>query len=305
MERVFKIKTRCDRNPQELYPSERRYSASIVLGLSVVYLILMLFSLLMGVLILHKMTMHDHILMDCQSNCTQQPINETVGEMQSENVTQNDDTRLMRKVERDWMLTEDDDHYFVNVPALVSAVCFMMSLGTFMTFFTGILAWKRWYVDHHISFFFITSIFSILTSSVALIVTLISFNSSLHKPHASPLTFSVELNIIIASVIILIWSILSSNLAYKGMKNNYPDDMVITKGGGKVEVKTVFKGNIKNGTLPVDILEQIPKSKKWNLNKKENDSLPKAESNFEYQQRVNNFITSSTEVSEKEVDIKK
>lgn len=89
------------------------------------------------------------------------------------------------------------------------------------------------------------------------------------------------------------------------MKNNYPDDMVITKGGGKVEVKTVFKGNIKNGTLPVDILEQIPKSKKWNLNKKENDSLPKAESNFEYQQRVNNFITSSTEVSEKEVDIKK
>ncbi|CAH0551975.1 unnamed protein product [Brassicogethes aeneus] len=298
METVLKIKTRSGRDPQEQYPSERRYSASRVLGLSVIYFILCLFSFFMAFLILHKMTLHEHFAINCD-NCTMTTTNSTISLVIIDNSTEEqayDNTRLIKRVEKDLIFTHDTDHYIINIPGLICGVCFIMTLGAFLPFLTGLFAWKRWYEDNNITLFFLASTLSILTSALCFFVTIIFLLTTYkEKEHGSALTISVELNIVIASVLLFITSILSANMAYKGKKNDYPDDMVISKRAGKVEIKTVTKGS-KKGTSPVDIINQFPKTETLSklFQKNEKNDFPNAESNYEYQERVNNFISCST-----------
>lgn len=308
MERIFKIKTKSNVDPRDQYPSERRYSASIVIGLSVVFLQLFLYSVLMGTLIVHKLTVQEQEL-EMMRN-TGIPLNSSDQETNLDNSTedvasstQNPSQRLYERVEKD---LDIHDHYYINIPALVCSGCFVMALGFICSFMTGILAWKRWYIDHNITLFFLASSFSSLTSAICLLlsglVTLnMNFNFDEYESNpTSPITFSLAMNIIILSSIGLIWSFLSTKVAYRGMKNGYPDDMAVSKGGRTVQVSTVRKGSKNCTTFPPDIINHFPAGEKLAkyVPKKDNSNLPKAESNYEYQQRVDKFLSGSSENTE-------
>lgn len=285
MERVFKIKTTADRDPRAQYPSERRYSASIVIGLSVVYLQLCLYSILMGSLIIHKMNVKSYIN-------TGEPYDNAL----LENITNQGNFNLFEKIERD---LNKEDHYYLRIPVLTCAGCFLMSIGFFCAFITGFFAWKHWYVDHNITFFFLANTLSMITSSLSLTITLISFMyfqinnlNTIFQVQLYPITLSFAINIFILSFIGAIWSILSSKLAFKGMKTNYPDDINYI-GGRHIEINTVKKGNKNINIYPPDIISHFPSNDKLAkyLPKKDTSNLPKAESNIEYQQRVNMFLS--------------
>ncbi|KAJ8960130.1 hypothetical protein NQ318_003849 [Aromia moschata] len=269
MERIFKIKTKTTPDPRVQYPSERRYSASIVLGLSVVFVQLFLYSVLMGTLIVHRLALHE----------TESLANET-----SPNATRTDDgaaNRLHEKIARD-LRPGSAGEYYVNVPALVCAGCFVMALGAAFSSATGLLAWKRWYIDHNITLFFLSTTFSALTSAISLLVSTLGALDV--ERAASPVTLSVATNVVVLSAVGVAWSGLSTNVAYKGMRNGYPDDVVLSKGGRTVEVSTVRKGGKGCGPLPPDIVSHFPASGKLAkyLPRQEDGNLPKAESNREY-----------------------
>lgn len=284
MERVFKIKTTSNRNPRSQYPSERRYSASIVTGLSVVYFQLCLYSVLMGSLIVHKMNTDNYVLSEEACN------NIT-------NVDNSTDETTFEKIQESF---RTKDGYYTKIPALICSGCFLMSIGFFCSFITGIFAWRHWYLDHNITFFFLANTLSTLTSSLSLTISLITFLSfeledfnSISLKRFYPITMSLTLNILVLSFIGVIWSILATKVSYKGMKTNYPDDMNFSFGGRHVEVNTVKKGNININIYPPDIISHFPASDKLAkyLPKKDSTNLPKAESNIEYQQRVNMFLS--------------
>nr|XP_023014814.1 uncharacterized protein LOC111504484 [Leptinotarsa decemlineata]XP_023014815.1 uncharacterized protein LOC111504484 [Leptinotarsa decemlineata]XP_023014816.1 uncharacterized protein LOC111504484 [Leptinotarsa decemlineata] len=285
MERIFKIRTKSDRNPRGQYPSERRYSASIVVGLSVVFLQLFLYSILMGTLIVHKMTVNQN------ANTTR---DNDIGILNETEIQELE--RLEEKLERD---LDHKVQVSINVPALVCSGCFIMATGYFLSFSTGLLAWKRWYVDHNITFFFLAATFSTLTSALSLLLSLLTclnmdfdYDTYNYAPsEASPITFSLALNIIILSSVGVIWSFLSSKVGYKGMRTSYPDDMGVGKGGQQVEVSVERKGN--GNAFPPDIISHFPVDDKLAkyLPRKENRDLPKAESTLEYQQRVDKFLS--------------
>lgn len=282
MERVFKIRTTSNRNPRSQYPSERRYSASIVTGLSVVYFQLCLYSVLMGSLIVHKMNTHNNQLFE-EIYVNKNDSDETI-------------SVLADKIEK---FLNSEDHYYTKIPALTCAGCFLMSIGFFSAFLTGIFAWKKWYIDHNITFFFLANTLSMITSSLSLTISLITFLhfevddfNSISKAQIYPITLSLALNIFILSFIGVVWSILSSKVAYRGMKTNYPDDMSFPVGGRHVEVNIIKKGNLNVNIYPPDIISHFPANDKLAkyLPKKDTSNLPKLESNSEYQQRVNQFL---------------
>ncbi|KAJ8962469.1 hypothetical protein NQ314_005706 [Rhamnusium bicolor] len=79
---------------------------------------------------------------------------------------------------------------------------------------------------------------------------------------ASPITFSLAMNIVILSSVGVMWSVLSTKIAYQGMRNSYTDDMVISKGGRTVLVNTITKGSKHCSTFPPDIINHFPVSGK-------------------------------------------
>lgn len=104
-EKVYVIKVKTKPPLSSLYPSERRYSASTVGGLSLVHFGLGSLSLLLGTLALSM----------------QGPI--------------------------------------------LSAACLV-------PFVTGLLAWRRWYIDRNIAIFFYGSLFSLVAASLCFVVTI-------------------------------------------------------------------------------------------------------------------------------------
>lgn len=296
MERVFKIKTKSEPDLANQYPSERRYSASIVIGLSAVLLQFSLCSMLMGLLIIHKMSI---LRTDVTGNSSS--IEEAF-------------RRISDKLDEDMEYNHHQPyfHYYINVPALVAAGCFIMAFGDVLAFITGIFAWKRWYIDHNITFFFLSCSFSSLTSSISLLISIlttcnIQFDSFEDYEHGivelSPLSLPLVVNIVVLSLASSIWSFVATNIAYKGMRKSYPDDIVK---GGRVEVSTVKKGNQTNiSNIPIEVINNfaVGKLAKY-LPKKENNDLPKQESNDEYQQRVNNFLSAEPELEHHEPEAK-
>lgn len=280
MERVFKIKTRAEPDLSNQYPSERRYSASIVLGLTAVFIQLCCFSILMGSLVIHKIYVMDNL-----QNTT--------------NVT-----RLAEKIARDLEYSSNRSyiHYYINIPAVIVGGCFVMAMGDFMAFVAGLLAWKRWYIDHNIAFFFVTCCASTLTSSVAFVISMVTtFNIEfvhLDAPGVSvgdisPVSIGLAVNIIILSLLNTAWSAISGKVAYNGMRSRYPDDIVDRRGQVRV-VRTTRRGNCGAiSTIPAELINYaaLGTMVKY-LPKVENQHLPKEESSAEYQQRVDQFLNS-------------
>lgn len=289
MENIYKIKIKSDPNPRDLYPSERRYSSSIVLGLGVMFLALAATSTLMGTLVVRRLTQNNNIT--TETNLTEE-INQQ---------------RLLKKVENDLSFTQNNNqppnptphHRDINTAGLITAAAFLMSLGLFLSGFTGLLAWKQWYVDHNITWFFLSSCFSSVTSSISLLLITLALMEWKSLTNQSDLPASVGLmaNIFITSFLGVIWSVLASNIAFKGMKNDYPDDIVVAQGGKKV-VSSVKKGNKIGKVVPPDILSNFPKSgklAKFFRRQATDGNLPKAESNKEYEERVKKFLSGHTE----------
>ncbi|XP_018327724.1 uncharacterized protein LOC108738690 [Agrilus planipennis] len=292
MENVYKIKVRTNPDPNWLYPSERRYSASTVLGLGVVHLALALTALLLACLTLaasQRLSIED-----------QEVTNSGIEE-----------SKMTEPNNQNASLEENAHLHCDSVLNLTLAPC-IMCLGALAAGLTALLAWKRWYIDQNIKWFFIMSIFSSLTASVCLIaiaITMAMASEALHimdtfstkNHHAPSLKLVVAVNVFIASVLEFTWSILSSKIAYKGMINDYPDDIVISKQGGRKQISTVRKGNCKGKLMPPDILNHFPFGgvfSKYFPNKKENEYLPKEESHSEYQERVHKFLASQNSMTE-------
>ncbi|KAJ8925502.1 hypothetical protein NQ315_009340 [Exocentrus adspersus] len=264
----------------------------------------------MGTLIIHKLTTVHELLADSEyvtaiTDIPTSSYQDGLDNSTEEAVTENPTQRLYDRVEKD--LDLNSDHYYINVPALVCGGCFVMALGCFFSFVTGIMAWKRWYIDHNITFFFLASSFSTLTSAICFLLSVLTtlnmnfnFDEYETSPPNAPITFSLAMNIIILSCIGLIWSFLSTKVAYKGMKNGYPDDVIVSKAGRTVQVSTVRKGNINSVTFPPDIINHFPAGEKLAkyVPKQDNGNLPKAESNIEYQQRVDKFLSGTPENAE-------
>lgn len=293
MENIYKIKIRSNPNPRDLYPSERRYSSSIVLGLSIMFLALGITSSLMGTLVVRRITTNhtQEITSDITTNSSEEFLAEQ---------------RLIKRVEEDLLLLKKSDRHTINIPAIISAGSFVMSLGHFLAGFAGILAWKQWYIDNNITWFFLSSCFSTLASSISfLLISLAVLDTQdmlLNK--TCPISLGLTANIFITSLLGLIWSIVASNVAFKGMKNNYPDDLVLSKSGkGRVEVNTVRKGNKIAKVVPPDILDHFPKTgklAKFFPKNESNGNLPKAESNKEYEERVKKFLSGEAESCNKD-----
>lgn len=306
IENIYKIKIKTNPPSLGLYPSERRYSASTVQGLGVVHLILAATALLLASLSLssikydqvHNTTISNNtVLLSSTTEYTTEIITTTFEETEQTNYTD----MVFRK-------KREVDEYEPRNYANLSIGPYLMSCGSLCAGFAALLAWKKWYIDNNIKWFFIASCISAVTSTICLVLTSIivtaagdfsasQFSEEYPEFRNSRPGFSLVLavNILIASVSEVIWSLLSAKIAYKGMVNGYPDDIVISRSGGKVEVSTISKGNKKAKISTPDILNHFPTSKKLAkyFPKKDVGNLPKAESNMEYQERVNKFLSSN------------
>lgn len=301
MERIFKIKTKTNRVLQSQYPSERRYSASTVIGLSVVFLLLCVFSILMGLLIVQQLTVQFSPDIYFNQNKTEVNISNSTNNFESfTNNTYNEETNSYEKLERDSsIILQQNSQIYINIPTLMCSGCFLMAVGFALSFGTGTMAWKRWYIDINITFFFVACTLSIITASIGLLFSLLTclnlnfdYDTYIYEPtNVSPIPFSLTMNIIILSSIGVMWSILSAKVGYVGMKSSYPDDIIISK-GRRVEVSTVKKGNGRCA-FPPDIINHFPSGEKLAkyLPKKDSGDLPKAESTLEYRQRVDRFLS--------------
>lgn len=329
MENIYKIKVKTNPSPLCVYPSERRYSASTVLGLGVVHLALAATTLLLASLTLTT-SKEAIVATGFAENQTQTILNnepednktseevaldvtaspETFVEIQDFTSTisaipeLNTNDSFISRAKRDLK----SHQYYTNISI---APC-VMTLGSLLAGMTALLAWKRWYIDNNIKWFFITSCMSVLTSLVCLLLTAftvsaagdfdgVQFSYDFPNGPSKPPNFSlvVAVNILIASVSEVIWSILSAKIAYKGMISNYPEDIVISKSGGRTEVCTVRKGNKKVKAIPPDIINHFPNSGKLAkyLPKKDSGNLPKEESSKEYRERVNKFLTEQNDTN--------
>lgn len=307
MENIYKIKIRTNPDTSSSYPSERRYSASTVLGLGVVHLFLATTAVLLATLsLLPPMKNHD-ISTENRTTLTE-PTNMTNGPISQ----QNRDLEMLTSVESS--STElnnsalDKDSYNFSV-SITIAPC-LMSLGALCAGLSALLAWKRWYIDNNITWCLFMSLFSTLTSLISVILaltTVISIHEMHQKLKMDPydftsktpnLRFVLTVNVLIASILELIWSLLSTRFAYVGMSNKYPEDIVISRHRGKMMVSTVQKGSKKLRITPPDILNHFPDAKKlakyFPSVRDNNGSLPKCESSAEYQERVRRFLSSNS-----------
>lgn len=370
MEDIYTIKVRTNPDPRDLYPSERRYSASTVLGLGVVHLALATTALLLASLSLsaHAPISKSEVAKPFEvprqyenfTDFANSSVEQQNGTQHEDSDLRNDDMAFLDEdneasAREDEVLIEDDGFQIEDIYnpfiSLTLAPC-LMSVGALAAGFTGLLAWKRWYIDQNIRWFFFMSSISTLTSLACLTVTgltigivteqqnqAMAFSNGLQNgnafifsfrdnnvyvdrlqqsvdssntqnippnmfanKHTNTRTSNIKLvlaiNLLIASVLEFVWSVLSTKISWKGMRNDYPDDIVLSR--GKMEVNTIHKGNKKTKAIAPDILNHHPKKRKFAkyFPKKENDYLPKAESNIEYQERVNRFLSSNVSESD-------
>lgn len=329
MENIYTIKVRSNPDPRSLYPSERRYSASTVLGLAVFHLALAITVLLLASLSLTSTNLkrvEDDSDITSNSDNIELKVNRNATEDE-----RNSDMAFLDEEAESIAFEELRYNQFVSLTLIPS----IMALGAIAAGLTGLLAWKKWYIDYNIRWFFFMSAISVITALICITMScltvgaileqrsittqnmfIFTFNnhnimvdrvekdpnslqskilSKSESPKSPNLRLVLAINILIASFLELTWSILSTKVAYFGMKNNYPDDMILSR--GKIEVSTVSKGNKFNKTVAPDILNHHPKKRKFvkYFPKNDNGLLPKQESNTEYRDRVNKFLSSNVE----------
>ncbi|CAH0404268.1 unnamed protein product [Chilo suppressalis] len=282
MEDVYTIRIKTKPDTRNLYPSERRYSASTVSGLAWVHIALAATSFLLACLALVNPTLN---VTESVSNSTEAYGNDT---------TQDNTTEVLT--------TRNNSYILVVAPSLITI--FGLAAGI-----TSILASVRWYIDRNITLLFVMSCLSTLVAfSSLLMITvwfinttegditefykdkipfkdilvikhtdvidkndshlIVALNQTTEEGETSSLFTKrvLSINILIAAFLELLWSILSVKISYKGMRNNYKDD-----GGGRrgncISVVTTIKGNDpknlpRNGKLPKpDLIEHYPSKK--------------------------------------------
>nr|XP_022899673.1 uncharacterized protein LOC111413074 [Onthophagus taurus]XP_022899674.1 uncharacterized protein LOC111413074 [Onthophagus taurus] len=266
MENIFKVRVKTHPDPRGQYPSERRYSASTVLGLTCFHLFFATLSSIFAVLeIYNYLNFNQNQFMDESSQETDSNAYKTLNEH--------------------------------NI--CYSLTSFILTVGGISCGISGLLAWKKWYIDANVKWFFLSSCLSIFTSLITLVFNTLSivihFEVQITKGFSNTLGIHrVAVQIVITSIFEFICSIISATLGYSGMNATYPDDIVVRRGGGgQVEINTIFKGNKKLKISPPDILNHFHVGKYFP--KKNSANLPRIESCAEYRERVDKFLTSSNE----------
>ncbi|KAI8441700.1 hypothetical protein MSG28_015232 [Choristoneura fumiferana] len=266
MEDVYTIKVKTKPDTRNLYPSERRYSASTVSGLAWVHLALAATSFLLACLALvnphsdiKRMTLND----------TEEKIVNTPDLL---NLSESSDLENTTN----GTVIHDSSYILVLAPSLITV--FATAAGI-----ASIMASVRWYIDRNITWLFIMSIISTLMAltSFVMIITwfvvtsdmdfsefykdkipfkdqlvikhtdvlvknethmLIALNNDKGEDDSYVFTKRVlSINIMIAAFLEILWSILSVKISYKGMKTDYKDDS--EPRGNCIAVVTTIKGN--------------------------------------------------------------
>ncbi|XP_038217783.1 uncharacterized protein LOC119836497 [Zerene cesonia] len=260
MEDVYTIKVKTKPDTRNLYPSERRYSASTVSGLAWVHIALAGTSFLLACLALVNPNVQEE-------NSLYGNVSETYNS-----------TDISRE-------THDSSYILVLAPSVLTISALAAGLA-------AILASVRWYMDRNITWLFVMSVLSTIVSLISFImiaVWLLSSDDSLKEfkdkillrdvfiiehtqvldrneshfviarnatefKENNPNMFTkrvLSINILIAAFLELLWSILSVKISYKGMRNNYKDGD--ERRGNCVRVVTTIKGDMKrlprNGKL--------------------------------------------------------
>ncbi|KAF5274128.1 hypothetical protein FQR65_LT04526 [Abscondita terminalis] len=270
MENIFKVRVRSNPDPRWLYPSERRYSASIVLGFGVIHLAFATSAFLMACL----------------------------------TVTPRPDVREMAlSLIMDKFGDESEINYLdeIDLDAMLTVGPCLICIGGMAAGVTAILAWKKWYIDHNIKLFFVMSLVSLITSTICTIfesLVLTYLNNYCYSKELMKKVFHLKsrdvliINILITSILEWIWSLLSLKISFEGMRKSYPEEIEAAKDQGKVKINTIHKGNSTNKEIRNDVINQVHKTLN-KIQKKSNSNLPKEESHSEYCERVNKFLSSN------------
>ncbi|ERL89900.1 hypothetical protein D910_07259 [Dendroctonus ponderosae] len=192
-------------------------------------------------------------------------------------------------------------HYYIRIPVLILCGCFALGCGNLAAFISGLFAWKRWYVDQNITYFFLSCIASTVTSALSILINVVTYSNleftylddqDQEAPRTlSPLSASLAANAMLLAVLSVVWSLLATKLAYRGMTSYYPEDAM--ESGRNVAVQPK-KGRALQNSIPIEIVNRFAaESMAGILPKKENCDLPKQETTVEYQQRVNKFLSAS------------
>ena len=322
MENVYKIKIRTNSDNRGLYPSERRYSASIVCGMGIVHISLAVLSLIFTALnFLGENYSEEAVQRLIQANEAQIEYTtdkETTSTEKIEtntfnvfNVNVMSSTRENSNIllvfnksidERQREVMESLTSIPFQYTTLTSVV---MAFGALLAGLSALLAWKRWYIDNNIKWLFVLSCLSILSSGTSLMysvsVLAIIINRFQRISHIANLNthpkLGLTVHILLTSLFEFAWSVISTRISFRGMMSSYPDDAVVPKGCGKIEVNTVRKGNKRMKMIPPDILSHFHMTEKIAkyLPKRDNNCLPNAESNSEYKERIRKFLSSNVD----------
>lgn len=266
MEDVYTIKVKTKPDTRNLYPSERRYSASTVSGLAWVHIALAATSFLLACLALINPTSDIKRL---NLNDTEQ---KAVNRIDLLNLTETEDS-LTNSTQND--VKSDSNYVLVLAPTILTV--FALAAGI-----ASIMASVRWYIDRNITWLFITSVLSTLIAIVSFTMVgawlaateddisvfykdKVPFKDFIVIKHSDVLDRNeshmiiprnpipeageshlftkrvLSINILIACFLELLWSMLSVKISYKGMRNNYKDDN--ERRGNTISVVTTIKGN--------------------------------------------------------------
>lgn len=251
MEDVYTIKVKTKPDTRNLYPSERRYSASTVSGLAWVHIALAATSFLLACLALVNPNAEESV-----------PVERN--ETNSENSTD--------------INAEVTNTYYILILAPTLITFFALAAGI-----ASIFASIRWYIDRNITWLFIMSTISTLVSTASflmIIIWLVSTEDDISEFYKDKIPFKdiliikhtdviekndthfviprnatevkedvtklfskrvLSINILIAAFLEMLWSMLSVKISYKGMKNNYKEDN--ERRGNCISVVTTIKGN--------------------------------------------------------------
>ncbi|KAJ2939328.1 hypothetical protein O0L34_g13425 [Tuta absoluta] len=354
MEDVYTIKVKTKPDTRNLYPSERRYSASTVSGLAWVHIALAATSFLLACLALvnpnsstdiKRLTLNDteEKLVDRSELIFNLSAfdSTTDSNVLSDNLTvNNDEDEYNEEINNDSKII-DNNYILVLAPTLLTI--FALAAGI-----ASIMASVRWYIDRNITWLFFVSILSSVFAFVSVIMIIVWLtttggetsgiqnenlnskdfivvktsdvihkneshiiikNSSTGQENDDSSFFTqrvLSINILIASVLELLWSILSVKIAYKGMRNNYKEDN--DRRGNCISVVTTIKGNTnklpRNAKLippKPDLIEHYPSTKIKRIFlaqsdngfylKNQNNKAKNTETSSEfYKERMMNFL---------------
>ncbi|KAI5635058.1 hypothetical protein NE865_12176 [Phthorimaea operculella] len=357
MEDVYTIKVKTKPDTRNLYPSERRYSASTVSGLAWVHIALAATSFLLACLALvnpnsstdiKRLTLNDteEKLVDRSELIFNLSEFETTTESNvlSDNFTvNNDDEKYNEEKDEAGEGNKKIDNNYILVLAPTLLTIFALAAGI-----ASIMASVRWYIDRNITWLFFVSILSSIFAFVSVIMIIVWLtttggetsgiqnenlnskdfivvktsdvihkneshiiikNSSASEQNDDSSFFNkrvLSINILIASVLELLWSILSVKIAYKGMRNNYKEDN--DRRGNCISVVTTIKGNTnklpRNAKLippKPDLIEHYPSTKIKRIFlaqsdngfylKNQNNKAKNTETSSEfYKERMMNFL---------------